>query len=441
MQDVRVFGIQDRRSLTTAKLPWIVRWSVAGRQRSRSFRTKAEADRYRSKLLHAKTEGETFDVEGGEPISWGPKEGDAKVHVWARRWLAEQWPEWQPRTRVSAMEALVRFVPLVVHPSAPAPPAGMRRYLYDTFPPESVGGFDPGSEHWLDRWGLHLSQLNRQVLATVDQNLGVTVSGKQLAASTASRYRKVSRACVRRAVDLEILNVDPWPPTPKGRSQRKAVRAKPAVDVRRLPDASTMAAAIAAIPSHQPGSHKYQVMTAVSYYGGLRPSEVVMLRSRCLHLPAKGWGRIDVVEADISFDEPGEPKTGRRTVPIPPLLVDVLHAWVEQHDFEPDQLIFRTRTGNRPTASNWARAWQRALRTLDHEPLRVYDCRHAAATAWLQAGAPLGEVAQRLGHSVETLVSTYVGALAGDEHLTNQRIEAALCRGSTNLDVATSAVA
>ena len=28
-----------------------------------------------------------------------------------------------------------------------------------------------------------------------------------------------------------------------------------------------------------------------------------------------------------------------------------------------------------------------------------------------------------MGHSVETLVSTYVGALTGDEHIANQRID------------------
>ena len=58
--------------------------------------------------------------------------------------------------------------------------------------------------------------------------------------------------------------------------------------------------------------------------------------------------------------------------------------------------------------------------------MRVYDCRHAAATTWLRAGVPLGEVAKRMGHSVETLVSTYVGALEGDETIANDRIAAAL---------------
>ena len=206
------------------------------------------------------------------------------------------------------------------------------------------------------------------------------------------------------------------------------MRTKREVDVRLLPDPATMERAIAAIAGQQPASRTYQVMTSVAYYAGLRPSEVVMLRRRCLHLPPTGWGRIDVVEADVSFDEPGEPKTGPRQVPIPPRLVEVLRTWVDPKNLAPGELIFRTHTGNRPSGSNWTRAWQRALRQIENRPLRVYDCRHAAATTWLQAGAPLGEVARRLGHSVETLVSTYVGALVGDESLTNSKIETALAR-------------
>jgi integrase len=213
---------------------------------------------------------------------------------------------------------------------------------------------------------------------------------------------------------------------PKRRSHRKAARTRRAIDVGSLPDPTTMASALAAIPSHQPASNTYQAMTAVVYYAGLRPSEVVMLRPSAIELPATGWGRIAVREADDGFDEPGEPKTGARSVPIPPQLVELLREWLAQHQYAPDDLIFRTRTGGRPTPSNWARAWQRALRQIGHRPLRVYDCRHAAATTWLMAGVPLGEVARRMGHSVETLVSTYVGALAGDEAVSNARIETVL---------------
>ena len=37
----------------------------------------------------------------------------------------------------SAVEAMARFVPMVVAPSAPAPPEGLRRYLMDTLSPDS----------------------------------------------------------------------------------------------------------------------------------------------------------------------------------------------------------------------------------------------------------------------------------------------------------------
>ena len=128
--------------------------------------------------------------------------------------------------------------------------------------------------------------------------------------------------------------------------------------------------------------------------------------------------------ADISFDEPGEPKTGPRTVPIPPVLVSILREWINENGLTaPERLLFRTRNDTMPSGSNWARAWHRALESVGQPPLRVYDCRHAAATTWLRAGMPLGETTRLLGHSVEPLVSTYVGALDDEEHIANQRID------------------
>jgi integrase len=102
-------------------------------------------------------------------------------------------------------------------------------------------------------------------------------------------------------------------------------------------------------------------------------------------------------------------------VPIPPELVGLLRSWIEVRNVGPSELLFRTRTGRRPTPSNWGRALKRACKAVGREPMRVYDCRHACATTWLGAGVPLGEAARWLGHSVDTLVSIYVGALDGDD--------------------------
>jgi len=432
LTDVMVFSVQRRKG-ERHKRPWVARWRVLGRDRSHSFRTRVEAERFRSALLLAVQAGESFDEASGEPASWRPSPDQTQAHHWVRQWLAEQWGEWAPRTRTSAVEAMTRLVPLLVVAPAPPPPPGLRRHLFASLPPGGAP-VDEASERWLHQWALQLGQMSRPILATVDQRLGVRDDGQPLGPATAGRFRKVSRACIRRAVELGVLEVDPWPPAPRGRSKRKASRLVRRVNVRSLPDPETMARVIDAIASHQPASRTYRVMTAVAYYGGLRPSEVVMLRARALELPRNGWGRIDVTEADVAFDQAGEPKTGPRSVPIPPRLVEILREWLSEIGAQGDELLFRTRTGRRPTSSNWSRALQRALRQAGCPPLRIYDCRHAAATTWLRGGVPLAEVAKRMGHSVETLVSTYVGALDGDETLANERIEQALAPPSAPSD-------
>ena len=426
MQVVKVYGVQDRRTTAQAKLPWVVRYTIDGRHRGKSFRTRIEADRYRGMLLQAVQAGDRFDETTGEPESWQTPLRDVRVHEWSRRWLAEQWQEWQPRTRASATEGLARFVMLAIEHGAKAPD-GLRVYLYSALAPDSEGELQAPYEKWLAKNCLTLGELDRERIADIDRRLALKLDGSPMAANTANRIRIIARASVQSAIEAGAIASDAWPQRSKSRARRKVARTKRSVDVRSLPRPEAMAAAIDAIVTQQPGSKTYRVMTAVAYYAGLRPSEVVMLRVRSAELPADGWGRLDVTEADISFDEPGEPKTGPRTVPIPPVLVAMLREWVEQNDLtSPDQLLFRTRNDTRPSGSNWARAWHRALESVGLPPLRVYDCRHAAATTWLRADMPLGETARRLGHSVETLVSTYVGSLDDEEDIGNQRIDSIL---------------
>ena len=412
--------MQDRRSNKRYARPWIVRWAVDGKSFQRGHRTKVEADHYRSLLLVAQREGQSFDEESGEPTAWSITDSDMPLHHWVRKWLAESWDEWQPRTRASAIEALARFVPLTAPAGAPDR-SEMRAKIGPALDP--VGTPDPTVEAWMDKWCPRLSDLDRTLLATVDAELGLGVKGQPLGPATAGRFRKVARSCIRRAVELELIDKDPWPPPLRGAKNRKVRKTQSSVDVRSLPDPATMRRALDAMISHQPASHTYRLMTSLLYYAGLRPSEVVLLRPKHFELPDVGWGAIHVTEADISFDEPGTPKTGPRTVPIPPALVKEVDEWIRARSIEPEAHMFRTRTGRRPTASNWRRNWHRGLRNIDHPTLRLYDCRHAAATTWLHAGVPLGEVARRLGHSVEVLVSTYVGALRGDELAANEMIE------------------
>jgi hypothetical protein len=282
IQEIAIVGVQDRRARTQAKLPWIVRHAVDGRQRSKAFRTRAEADRYRTLLLQAVTAGQRFDEATGEPESWHAPMADLHVHEWTRQWLAQHWDEWQPRTRASAAEALARFVTYAVR--TPPSTADLRRYLQHAWAPGGAGG-DRDLESWLKRNCLVLAELDRDVVADIDRRLGLRLDGSPLAANTANRIRIVCRACVGAAADAGATPDDPWPPRSRNRTHRKVARKRRTVDVRKFPDPATMAAAIDAIVTHQPGSRVYHVMTAVAYYAGLRPSEVVMLRVRSLALP------------------------------------------------------------------------------------------------------------------------------------------------------------
>jgi len=335
-----------------------------------------------------------------------------------------EWQEWAPRTRDSELEALSRFIPLAVRSEAKPSPEAIRDYLKQWLRP----GYEPtradtAFDLWLGRSVLSLGELDESALAEVERALGLGLKGQTWAPNTANGFRWTAKACIQRAADLKRIPKSPWPPTQKGRSRRKSQRNSKAIDITRLPNPQTMLKIIDAVPSHQPSSHKYEVMTAIGYLAGLRRSEVIMLSVGALELPESGWGRIDVIQTDDGYDNPADPKTGKRPVPIPLQLVRQLQVWIDQIETaKPPTLLFRTRSDSRPALSNWNRALTRATKQVNHINISPCDCRHACATTWLGAGVRLGEVAMRLGHSVETLVAYYVGALEGYDELANERI-------------------
>ena len=197
MQEIRIKGIQDRRSTKQARRPWIVRLTIDGRERSKSFRTRAEADRYRVLLLQAAQAGERFDSVSGEPCAWRESMRDWPVHRWVRHWVSEQWPEWQPRTRASALEALARFVSLAVSDDARVP-TDLRRYLERTLAASDANQLDDALEEWLDSHALSLMECTRDVLVGIDRRLALEAR------------RRVSRVIDREEVSQRRSGVLAW---------------------------------------------------------------------------------------------------------------------------------------------------------------------------------------------------------------------------------------
>jgi integrase len=419
--DISVWAIADRRGKARTKKPWIVRWVVDGHEKSKAYSTRAAADDFRSRILTAYGDGERFSTATGLPVSWGSSQ-TVSVFEWAQEWVAEQATTWQPRSLKSAVEALSRWIPLVAPMKAPAPPESIRAHLVAVLIPGGESN-DAESAAWLRRWSPKLDNTSKEILALAQQAITIGDEGQNLLNTTTSRWLNTAHACIKRAVELEIIERDPWPARPHGHSRRKAVKAgsKP-IDIAKLPSPSTMHLIIKALKTHQPASQMYAVMTAVSFFGGLRPSEVVDLRVKHLDLPESGWGSINVIEADVGLEESGDPKTGPRTVPIPPVLVSFLNDWITKRAIQ--DRLFCTADGNRPT--NWNRALHSATKKLGVANIRPYDCRHACATFMLRSGVPMGEVASRMGHSVPVLVKHYARVFEEDEVIANAMLDSAL---------------
>ena len=407
--------------------PWVVRYTIDGAHRSKSFRTKAEAERYRGALLQAVQAGDRFDPATGEPESWQLPLAELRVHEWVRRWFVEQWPEWQPRTRASAAEALARFVTLAVDPRTAVPEA-LRSYLRTSLAPGNEGVRDVDLEGWLDRHSLTLGDLDKATVGEVARNLTRKLDGEPLRRDDGHAVPHQcpgvspsgSRSGGHPGRSLAVRSTNSL--APQGRSTKTRRRhpvASETGDDGARPGRDRLS------PTGQQGVPRDDgrgLLRRTATFGGrdaacaiARPADFGLgphRRHRGGHLLRRA-GRAEDGSAQSCRSRPSWCRScaaGSRTA----------------RRQTPKRLIFRTRNGTRPTASNWGRAWHRALRSIGHSTLRVYDCRHAAATTWLSAGVPLGEVARRLGHSVETLVSTYVGALDGDERIANDRIDAAL---------------
>ena len=188
-------------------------------------------------------------------------------------------------------------------------------------------------------------------------------------------------------------------------------------------------ALLAAVRAPGPRGEHLEAFFGCLYYAAMRPSEVMSLREGDCHLPARGWGRIDLAasepRAGRGWTDDGAAREARglkhraehemRSVPIPPELVALLRAHLQRYGTGPDGRLFRTSRDGGIQESAYGAIWQ-AARTAaftgaqQSSPLarRAYDLRHAAVLSlWLNAGVPATEVARRAGHSVAVLLKVY----------------------------------
>jgi integrase len=446
--DVKLDQVQQR---TDRASSFIARWRVAGKQRSKSFRTKGLANAFMSDLWQAAKAGEEFDVATGLPVSMLAAEPEGPSFLeFGQAYVLRRWNSSAARTRETDAYALLTLIPALVEdaPYRPADEALREVLRIHALLPESrrvpLNPSQAAALRWLEGASLPLSALGEaDVLRRALDAITVTFSGTPAGANTVRRKRAVLHHLLEHAVEQKVFSSNPldgikW----------NVPKAVTSVDPRTVvnPAQARMLLQAVAKVGRKRGA-RLKAMFACMYYAALRPEEAADLRLRNCTLPKEGWGLIVLEKARPQgtkrWTNSGETHESRslkhradretREIPIPPVLVTMLREHIATYGTADDGRIFHTSTGGTYSSSAHSYVWQEARRlALTPEQVasslaaRPYDLRHAAVSLWLNAGVPAVEVAKRAGHSVDVLLRVYAKCIDGQQDRINGKIHNAL---------------
>lgn len=447
--DVRLGQIQQRSNQGTPT--YIARWRVAGRQKSKSFRTKGLANAFMSDLRQAAKSGEEFDVGTGLPLAMlGAQSSGPSFLEFARSYALRRWNASAARTRETDAYALLSLIPALVADAPRRPSAEELREVLRAHAllPEKrraeLTTAQAAALNWLERASLPLSALGEaHVLRTALDAVSVTFAGAPAGANTVRRKRAVLHHLLEYAVEQKVFSSNPldeikWTPP-------KAVTV---VDPRTVVNPAQARQLLDALPKvGRKRGPRLKALFACMYYAALRPEEAADLRLKNCTLPESGWGLVVLERARPQgtkrWTNSGETHESRslkhradketREIPIPPVLVAMLREHIAEYGTAKDGRIFRTGTDGSYSSSAYSYVWQEA-RKLALTPAQVasslaarpYDLRHAAVSLWLNAGVPAPEVAKRAGHSVDVLLRVYAKCMDGQQEQINGKINDAL---------------
>lgn len=162
-----------------------------------------------------------------------------------------------------------------------------------------------------------------------------------------------------------------------------------------------------------PQAEQWRAMIAVACNTGLRSGELAGLDVRHVDFDRQ---LVRVEQVMTKFGMRAYPKSdaSRRSVHCPQEALDLL--WPVVADRAAGSPCFPAPRGGRLDQSNYLKTvWHPALDRAGVEQVRAYVTRHTFASWMVQAGVPLWDIAQALGHNSLTFVNRYA-FLAPDAH-------------------------
>lgn len=326
----------------------------AGRQRSKTFKTRREANAFLAEVESALNRG-TYVA---------PAAGRLRFADYAAQWLGARNDE---RATIARDSSIMR-------------------------------------NHVLPRWGaMPLAAIEH--LAVQEW---VTGLGERLSPATVAECFRLTSGVLRSAVRDRLIGFNPCEGVRLTRRRRKDT------DDQVLTRDELAAKLLPAVPE------RYRALVALAAGTGLRWGECAGLRWDAVDLAA-GVVRVLRVAEEISGHVSLKPypksKAGRRSVPLPAFVVELL----TQHarDYPPGalDLIFTARTAEPLKRGTFrARVWKPSLQRAGlPATLRFHDLRHSYATWLVSDGVPINDVAKVMGHEqTSTTLDRYT-------HSTNER--------------------
>lgn len=160
---------------------------------------------------------------------------------------------------------------------------------------------------------------------------------------------------------------------------------------------------------------RYSALVHLLAYSGLRIGEASALTRSDLDLSPQHptvtvSARVYKLTGGIwDYDKP-KTAAGVRTVALPPYLVPILQAHLEQYSQPGANGLVFTTAANNPASGAASKAIKKALRALGLSELVTHDLRHTAATTAAKVGAPLPDLMQMLGHATPAASLIYLHA-------------------------------
>jgi integrase len=325
-----------------------------GQERSRTFRTKKEAERY-ERAHHAA-------IDSGVWID--PRAGRVTLADWASEWQRTV-VHLRPKTRtIYDVNLRNHILPILgACELARLTPSMLRAWLSD--------------------------------LAAKDGRRGQPIA----AGTVAQAYRTLNRVLTA-AVDDELIGRNPLQGVKAPRVEPQPMRFLTHADV------ASLAVAIDA---------RYRALVYVAAYTGLRAGELIALRRAHVDLLRRS---ITVVEQVQYFERryvvsPPKSAAGRRSVALPRLVADELDEHLRRlPDTTPDAVVFPAPEGGYLHLENFRkRVWLPAINQAGVAPLRIHDLRHTCASLAIAAGADVKVLQRMLGHASAALTLDRYGHL------------------------------